>query len=360
MAFAGPPQGDAQAVHSPVGMTPRPCRRTTSSSRRRGNARIELVFDTLGVGVTRRMAQPDLRGPETGRPRAVRPGEGAEAGHVRPAATAGPRRGAVGARRHAAEQGRHRRRRRGAAARRLLPARPPDRLRLRSSTSTAAASPPTRSPCRPSCSAAASSSGSAARPYLHTLIATVPTAANAGYYAEIVAEKAILRRLVEAGTRIVQLGYARRPGRRGQRRRRPRAGRHLRGHRALAPARTTSPSRSCCSPRWTRSTPSPPAAASRCGVPTGFADLDAAHQRPAPRPDDRRRGPARAGQVDARAGLRPLVLGQARHDQRSVLAGDEQDRDRHAAAVGRGAHAARRHARGPHDRRRLDHAWPGG
>src|SRR5690606_36652214 len=45
-------------------------------------------------------------------------------------------------------------------------------------------------------------------PYLHTLIATVPTAANAGYYAEIVAEKAILRRLVEAGTRIVQLGYS--------------------------------------------------------------------------------------------------------------------------------------------------------
>ena len=43
--------------------------------------------------------------------------------------------------------------------------------------------------------------------YLHTLMATVPTAANAGYYAQIVAEKAILRRLVEAGTRIVQLGY---------------------------------------------------------------------------------------------------------------------------------------------------------
>jgi replicative DNA helicase len=45
-------------------------------------------------------------------------------------------------------------------------------------------------------------------PYLHTLIATVPTAANAGYYAGIVAEKAVLRRLVEAGTRIVQMGYA--------------------------------------------------------------------------------------------------------------------------------------------------------
>jgi len=36
----------------------------------------------------------------------------------------------------------------------------------------------------------------------------VPTAANAGYYAEIVAEKALLRRLVEAGTRVVQYGYA--------------------------------------------------------------------------------------------------------------------------------------------------------
>jgi replicative DNA helicase len=45
-------------------------------------------------------------------------------------------------------------------------------------------------------------------PYLHTLIACVPTAANAGYYARIVRERAILRRLVEAGTRIVQLGYS--------------------------------------------------------------------------------------------------------------------------------------------------------
>jgi replicative DNA helicase len=45
-------------------------------------------------------------------------------------------------------------------------------------------------------------------PYLHTLIASVPTAANAGYYARIVRERAILRRLVEAGTRIVQFGYA--------------------------------------------------------------------------------------------------------------------------------------------------------
>ncbi len=45
-------------------------------------------------------------------------------------------------------------------------------------------------------------------PYLHTLSANVPIAANAGYYAEIVREKAILRRLVDAGTKIVQMGYA--------------------------------------------------------------------------------------------------------------------------------------------------------
>ena len=44
-------------------------------------------------------------------------------------------------------------------------------------------------------------------PYLHTLLATVPTAANARYYAEIVAEKAVLRKLVDAGTRVVQLGF---------------------------------------------------------------------------------------------------------------------------------------------------------
>ncbi len=44
--------------------------------------------------------------------------------------------------------------------------------------------------------------------YLHTVTSIVPTAANASFYAEIVAEKALLRRLVEAGTRIVQMGYA--------------------------------------------------------------------------------------------------------------------------------------------------------
>ena len=44
--------------------------------------------------------------------------------------------------------------------------------------------------------------------YLHTLVSIVPTAANAAYYAQIVAERAVLRRMVTAGTRIVQMGYA--------------------------------------------------------------------------------------------------------------------------------------------------------
>jgi replicative DNA helicase len=44
-------------------------------------------------------------------------------------------------------------------------------------------------------------------PYLHDLLNAVPTAANAGYYAGIVAERAQLRRLIEAGTQIVQYGY---------------------------------------------------------------------------------------------------------------------------------------------------------
>ncbi len=43
--------------------------------------------------------------------------------------------------------------------------------------------------------------------YLHQLIQSVPTAANASFYAHIVSERAVLRRLVTAGTKIVQLGY---------------------------------------------------------------------------------------------------------------------------------------------------------
>jgi len=43
--------------------------------------------------------------------------------------------------------------------------------------------------------------------YLHSLTSVVPTAANAGFYAKIVQEKAVMRRLVEAGTSIAAMGY---------------------------------------------------------------------------------------------------------------------------------------------------------
>lgn len=44
--------------------------------------------------------------------------------------------------------------------------------------------------------------------YLHSLVAVTPTAANAGFYARVVLERALLRRLERAGMRITQLGRA--------------------------------------------------------------------------------------------------------------------------------------------------------
>ncbi|SFD74781.1 replicative DNA helicase [Streptomyces aidingensis] len=44
--------------------------------------------------------------------------------------------------------------------------------------------------------------------YLHALVQTVPTAANAAYYAEIVYERAMLRRLLTAGQRVTALAQA--------------------------------------------------------------------------------------------------------------------------------------------------------
>lgn len=44
--------------------------------------------------------------------------------------------------------------------------------------------------------------------YLHTVVNTVPTAANAGWYAEIVHDRAVRRRLAGAGTRIAGMGLS--------------------------------------------------------------------------------------------------------------------------------------------------------
>ena len=45
-------------------------------------------------------------------------------------------------------------------------------------------------------------------PYIAELSAKVPTSANVGYYAKIVEEKALLRKLINASTEIVNMGYA--------------------------------------------------------------------------------------------------------------------------------------------------------
>jgi replicative DNA helicase len=45
------------------------------------------------------------------------------------------------------------------------------------------------------------------KPFIHTLVAAVPTAANATFYARIVTEHATLRRLIEAATTISQHAY---------------------------------------------------------------------------------------------------------------------------------------------------------
>ena len=44
--------------------------------------------------------------------------------------------------------------------------------------------------------------------YLHDLVASVATPANASFYADIVHERALKRRLVTAGTRIAEIGYS--------------------------------------------------------------------------------------------------------------------------------------------------------
>ena len=45
-------------------------------------------------------------------------------------------------------------------------------------------------------------------PYLHTLVAAPPTAANAGFYAQLVREKSVERALITTGQQLVQIGWS--------------------------------------------------------------------------------------------------------------------------------------------------------
>ena len=209
-------------------------------------------------------------------------------------AAAGPRRRAVRARRHAAVQGRDRRRRRGARGPATSTGRRTRSSTTRSSTSTPAASRPTPSPS----SAELTKRGELARvggaPYLHTLIASVPTAANAGYYAR---DRARARHPAPPGR-----------GRHPDRRRwaTPRDG-------ATSTTSSTAPR-----PRSTRSPSSAPREdyvplerhlqgaldeieaigrrGGRCPASPPASRPRRAHQRPAPGPDGHRRRPPGDGQ----------------------------------------------------------------
>ena len=150
----------------------------------------------------------------------------------------------------------------------------------------------------------------------------MPTAANAGYYARIVRERAILRRLVEAGTRIVQLGYA---GDGDADELVDRAQAEIYG----VTERRVSEDYLPLSEIMPGALDEIEAIGSRggvmTGVPTGFADLDAAHQRPAPRPDGRHRG--EAGHWEIHAGFGSCPGGAIKHGMTTVMFSLEMSRN---------------------------------
>ena len=187
--------------------------------------------------------------------------------------------------------------------------------------------------------------------YLHTLTSLVPTAANAGYYANIVAEKALLRRLVEAGTRITQMGYkaegeVARP-------RQQRTGRDLLGHR-LRRDRGLRPAHRGGHRRHRRDRGGQAQRRLDDRRPHRLRRTRRADQRPASRPDDHRRRPPRARKVDPRARLRPRRRHQARHADHLLLPRDGSQRDRDAPAVRRVLRPPAEHAQGHGRQPRLD------
>ena len=148
----------------------------------------------------------------------------------------------------------------------------------------------------------------------------MPTAANAGYYAGIVAEKAVLRRLVQAGTRVVQYGYAGADG----------ADVAEVVDRAQAEIYDVTSaavsedyrrrSRICCSRHMDEIDSIQSGGGLARGVPTGFADLDEVTTGLHGGQMIIVAGRPWYGQIDTGTGLLAVLLDQAPHAQRHLLA----------------------------------------
>ena len=136
-----------------------------------------------------------------------------------PGASAQPRGRGVRPRGHDAVPGRDRRRDRDRPSRRLLPDGERGRSSRPSARSTAAATPSTRSRPSRSSSAGGPSRRSAVTSRSTTSSSACPTPAAAPSYARIVAETALLRRLICAAADIMEMAYSPAGGARTGRRR---------------------------------------------------------------------------------------------------------------------------------------------
>lgn len=190
--------------------------------------------------------------------------------------------------------------------------------------------------------------------YLHTLLSSVPTAANAGYYARIVGDRAVLRRLVEAGTRIAQMGY----GSDGE------VDDIVDAAQAEIYAVTERRAAEDYLPLaqiMEGTLDEIESIGNSGGGITGVHRVRRprrADQRPARRADGDRGRQAGHGKVHPRARLRAVRLDSPRAHRGDLLPRDGPQRDHHAVALGRGQGLVAEHPLGQAVRRRLDTVGP--
>ena len=184
-------------------------------------------------------------------------------------------------------------------------------------------------------------------PYLHDLLSSVPLAANAGFYADIVREKSILRRLADASVRIAQMSYA---GEGEVNDIVDRAQAEVYAVTDRRAAEDYKPLSELMQPTLDEMEAISSRDGSFAGVPTGFAEFDELTNGLHPGQMIIVAARPGMGKSTLGPGPGPVGLDQERSDLGHLLVGDEPDRDHHAAAVGRGVDPARSHPRWPDER----------